>query len=57
MNAVADRIARNIATDIAARPEQVTATVALLDGGDTVPFVARYRKEVTGVWMTRNCVG
>ncbi len=48
MNAVADRIARNIATDIAARPEQVTATVALLDGGDTVPFVARYRKEVTG---------
>ena len=48
MNAVADRIARIIATDIDARPEQVTATVALLDGGDTVPFVARYRKEVTG---------
>lgn len=48
MNAVVDRIARTIATDIGARPEQVTATVALLDGGDTVPFVARYRKEVTG---------
>jgi len=48
MNAAADRIARTIATDIGARPEQVTATVALLDGGDTVPFVARYRKEVTG---------
>jgi uncharacterized protein len=48
MNAIADRIARNIATDIGARAEQVTATVALLDGGDTVPFVARYRKEVTG---------
>lgn len=48
MIAVADRIARTIATDIGARPEQVTATVALLDGGDTVPFVARYRKEVTG---------
>ena len=48
MNAVADRIARNIATDIGARAEQVTATVALLDSGDTVPFVARYRKEVTG---------
>jgi uncharacterized protein len=48
MNAVANRIARNIATDIGARPEQVIATVALLDGGDTVPFVARYRKEVTG---------
>ncbi|ASM74971.1 MULTISPECIES: Tex family protein [Roseobacteraceae] len=48
MTDVADRIARTIATDIGARAEQVTATVALLDGGDTVPFVARYRKEVTG---------
>ncbi|PVA05365.1 Tex family protein [Thalassorhabdomicrobium marinisediminis] len=48
MTAVADRIARTIAGDIDARPEQVRATVALLDGGDTVPFVARYRKEVTG---------
>lgn len=48
MNAVADNIARKIATDIGARPEQVSATVALLDGGDTVPFVARYRKEATG---------
>lgn len=47
MSAVEDRIARLIAADIAARPEQVKATVALLDGGDTVPFVARYRKEVT----------
>lgn len=48
MTAVADRISRNIATEIGARPEQVNATVALLDAGDTVPFVARYRKEVTG---------
>ena len=48
MSVVADSIARKIAADISARPEQVTATVALLDGGDTVPFVARYRKEVTG---------
>ncbi|SDX25853.1 Tex family protein [Litoreibacter albidus] len=48
MTAVADRIARTIATDIGARADQVTATVALLDGGDTVPFVARYRKEATG---------
>ncbi len=48
MTDVADRIARTIATDIDARPAQVIATVALLDGGDTVPFVARYRKEVTG---------
>ena len=30
------------------RDQQVEATVALLDGGATVPFVARYRKEITG---------
>lgn len=48
MTALAERISRSIASDINARPEQVTATIALLDGGDTVPFVARYRKEVTG---------
>ncbi|WP_106743567.1 Tex-like N-terminal domain-containing protein [Yoonia maritima] len=48
MTPVADRIAHNIATDIGARAEQVIATVAMLDGGDTVPFVARYRKEATG---------
>lgn len=48
MSAIADRIARTIAADIGARPEQVMATIALLDGGDTVPFVARYRKEATG---------
>ncbi|NIZ08429.1 Tex family protein [Pseudooceanicola sp. HF7] len=44
----APRIARIIATEIGARPEQVTAAVTLLDEGATVPFVARYRKEVTG---------
>lgn len=48
MSAIADRIAPTIAADIGARPEQVMATIALLDGGDTVPFVARYRKEATG---------
>ncbi|PFG64454.1 uncharacterized protein AXZ77_3094 [Thioclava sp. ES.031] len=42
------RIAQTIATDIAAKPAQVTAAIGLLDGGATVPFVARYRKEVTG---------
>ena len=45
----ADRfIARTIAAEIAARPDQVAAAAALLDGGATVPFVARYRKEATG---------
>ncbi|MYM55553.1 Tex family protein [Thalassovita mangrovi] len=46
--APASRIHRTIATDIGARPEQVGAAVQLLDEGATVPFVARYRKEVTG---------
>ena len=42
------QIPRTIATEIAATPAQVTAAMALLDGGATVPFIARYRKEVTG---------
>ncbi|WP_370313994.1 Tex family protein [Sagittula sp.] len=48
MDQTATRINRTIATEIAAREEQVSAAVSLLDGGATVPFVARYRKEVTG---------
>jgi len=42
------RIAHAIAAEIGATPGQVNAAVELLDGGATVPFVARYRKEVTG---------
>lgn len=41
-------IEQRIAHDIAARTEQVQAAVDLIDGGATVPFIARYRKEVTG---------
>ncbi len=41
-------IEARIAQDIAAQPAQVQAAVALLDGGATVPFIARYRKEATG---------
>jgi uncharacterized protein len=41
-------IEQRIAQDIAARTEQVKAAVELLDGGATVPFISRYRKEVTG---------
>ncbi len=41
-------IERRIAEELGVRDGQVTAAVALLDGGSTVPFVARYRKEVTG---------
>ncbi|GIX36036.1 MAG: hypothetical protein KatS3mg126_1815 [Lysobacteraceae bacterium] len=46
--AIESRIAQRIALEIDARPAQVAAAVALLDGGATVPFVARYRKEATG---------
>ncbi|MER8808932.1 RNA-binding transcriptional accessory protein [Mesorhizobium australicum] len=42
------RIATIIAAEIKARPEQAAAAIGLLDEGATVPFVARYRKEVTG---------
>ncbi|WP_135450250.1 Tex family protein [Tabrizicola caldifontis] len=42
------RIPSLIAAEIGATPQQVTAAIELLDGGATVPFVARYRKEVTG---------
>ena len=41
-------IAQTIATDISAAPAEVTAAIKLLDGGATVPFIARYRKEATG---------
>ncbi|MGY1895697.1 Tex family protein [Nocardia gipuzkoensis] len=39
---------RRIAEELAVRETQVRAAVELLDGGSTVPFIARYRKEVTG---------
>ena len=41
------KIIAQIAQEIRVRPAQVEAAVALLDGGATVPFIARYRKEVT----------
>jgi len=37
-----------IAEEIGCQERQVNAAVALLDEGSTVPFIARYRKEVTG---------
>ncbi|WP_367846323.1 Tex family protein [Rhodoferax sp. WC2427] len=42
------KIIRQLAIEIKAREEQIRAAVELLDGGATVPFIARYRKEVTG---------
>ncbi|KGM51749.1 transcription accessory protein [Lysobacter concretionis Ko07 = DSM 16239] len=44
---MATQIAHVIASEIDARPSQVIAAIGLLDEGATVPFIARYRKEVT----------
>ena len=41
-------VSRRIADELGVRTGQVTAAVELLDGGATVPFIARYRKEMTG---------
>jgi protein Tex len=41
------KIAAQLAVELGARPAQVHAAVSLLDGGATVPFIARYRKEAT----------
>jgi len=46
--ALARRIAETIAAEIGAQPAQAIAAIELLDEGATVPFIARYRKEVTG---------
>ena len=43
-----DSINSRIAAELGVRPQQIEAAVALLDEGSTVPFIARYRKEVTG---------
>ena len=40
--------AGKIAAQLTIRPPQVAATIELLNGGNTIPFIARYRKEVTG---------
>src|SRR6476619_4826997 len=42
------KVFQRIATELGVGPRQVTAAVALLDEGSTVPFIARYRKEATG---------
>ncbi len=41
-------IEHRLAAEVAAKPAQIAAAVALLDEGATVPFIARYRKEATG---------
>jgi protein Tex len=48
MDPIVPSHAKKIASLINARPSQVDSTVRLLDEGNTVPFIARYRKEMTG---------
>jgi uncharacterized protein len=45
---IAQNITQILAQELNVREQQVTATIALLDEGSTVPFIARYRKEATG---------
>ena len=42
------RLEEQIARELGCKPEQVEKTIALIDEGNTIPFIARYRKEVTG---------
>jgi len=44
---MSDKILRQLAAELKVRPAQIQAAVDLLDGGATVPFIARYRKEAT----------
>lgn len=43
-----EKIVKQLALELNIGEKQVTSTIALLDEGNTVPFIARYRKEVTG---------
>ncbi len=43
-----NKIATRIAEELNIKLTQVTKTIELIDGGNTIPFIARYRKEVTG---------
>src|SRR5471032_1969647 len=48
MDTMLPSIEQRLALELAAKPAQVAAAIALLDEGATVPFIARYRKEATG---------
>ncbi|WFQ79035.1 Tex family protein [Xenorhabdus sp. SF857] len=43
-----ESLSRIIAGELQAQPQQILAAISLLDEGNTVPFIARYRKEATG---------
>ena len=43
-----ERISQQIAQELSVQEKQITAVIKLLDEGATIPFIARYRKELTG---------
>ena len=45
---MSDNIFKTLADELGIKLSQVEATVKLIDEGNTIPFIARYRKEVTG---------
>ncbi|WP_028116471.1 Tex family protein [Ferrimonas senticii] len=48
MSQANSRLSQQIAQELQVKPQQISATIELIDGGATVPFIARYRKEATG---------
>ncbi len=49
-----ERINSRIAEELDIKQSQVQKTIELIDGGNTIPFIARYRKEVTRRTFRRN---
>ncbi len=43
-----EQLIKTLAEEFKIKPKQVEDTLALIDGGATIPFIARYRKEATG---------
>ena len=43
-----EKIIKQISSELNIRETQIAATIQLIDDGNTIPFIARYRKEITG---------
>ena len=50
---LAENISSSIAKELKINPHQSDAVIKLLDEGNTIPFISRYRKEATGESLTR----
>ena len=48
MTMLNQQISQIIAAELTVQPQQILAAIQLLDDGNTIPFIARYRKEATG---------